>query len=399
MKIVQVKEIATQIRGVSYSKGDAISNKIEGYLPLIRANNIVDGVLTNDDLLYVSGSIVQEKQIIKAGDIVIAASSGSINIVGKAAYSPENLYSTFGAFCKLIRPNTKHVLPAYLNFYFQSNAYRTKISSLAQGANINNLKNEHIDELEILLPPLPEQKRIAEILDKADVLRQKNKQLLSAYDELLQATFLDMFGDPVTNPKEFRNIEFNEIISQGPTNGIYKPQSEYGEGNFILRIDTYNNGDLTYIDNLKRVKASVKELETYSLKKHDILINRVNSPSHLGKSTLVIGISEEAIFESNMMRIRIDHAVANPIFIIKVLSQPYLKGQILTRAKDAVNQSSINQEDVKGFTFYLPPISLQNQFAQIVENIEAQKTLVKQSFQESEDLFNGLVQKAFGGEL
>jgi type I restriction enzyme S subunit len=348
----------------------------------------IEDLRNDENIKYTSSDL--KSAICDKNDILIAWDGANAGTIGFG------LKGAIGSTLAKLTP-TKEFFTPFVGRFLQSKF--TYLRNSCTGATIPHISKSVLIKVQIPLPPLPEQKRIAEILDKADALRQKNKQLLATYDELLQATFLDMFGDPVTNPKEFRNIEFNEIISQGPTNGIYKPQCEYGEGNFILRIDTYNNGDLTYIDNLKRVKASVKELETYSLKKHDILINRVNSPSHLGKSTLVIGISEEAIFESNMMRIRIDHAVANPLFIIKVLSQPYLKGQILTRAKDAVNQSSINQEDVKGFTFYLPPISLQNQFAQIVENIEAQKTLVKQSFQESEDLFNGLVQKAFGGEL
>lgn len=380
---MKLGDAATFINGYPFKPTDW---KTEGK-EIIRIQNLTG---RGNDVNYFDGEI-PEKYKVRKGDLLISwsATLGIFEWDREDAWLNQHIFKVVFNKIEFDKSFFKHLISTVLLEFGQK----------VHGSTMKHITKVNFDKTIISLPPLPEQKRIAEILDKADALRQKNKQLLATYDELLQATFLDMFGDPVTNPKEFRNIEFNEIISQGPTNGIYKPQSEYGEGNFILRIDTYNNGDLTYIDNLKRVKASVKELETYSLKKHDIVINRVNSPSHLGKSTLVIGISEEAIFESNMMRIRIDHAVANPIFIIKVLPQPYLKGQILTRAKDAVNQSSINQEDVKGFTFYLPPISLQNQFAKIVENIEAQKALVKLSLQESEDLFNGLVQKAFGGEL
>lgn len=372
---------------VKIQKGSKLYEVLEKSVDTVRYIQI-DDLRNSENIKYATTG--SKSVICNKNDILIAWDGANAGTIGFG------LEGAIGSTLAKLTPVKKYFTP-YVGCFLQSRFKYLRGS--CTGATIPHISRSALTKTQIPLPPYPEQQRIAAILDTADALRQKNKQLLVAYDELLQATFLDMFGDPATNPKGFLNIEFYKIISQGPTNGIYKPQSEYGEGNYILRIDTYNNGDLTYIDNLKRVKATKKELETYSLKKYDILINRVNSPSHLGKSTLVIGISEDAIFESNMMRIRINHAEANPFFLIKVLSQPYLKGQILTKAKDAVNQSSINQEDVKGFKFYLPPIELQDKFAQIVKNIEAQKAILKQSIQESEDLFNGLVQKAFNGEL
>lgn len=396
MKSVQLKEIITQIRGVSYSKGDAVSNEIRGYIPLIRANNILDGILTKDDLLYVPASIVKEKQLIKTGDIVIAASSGSINIVGKAAYSPDNLNSTFGAFCKLIRPNTKHVLPGYLNFYFQSNAYRKKISSLAQGANINNLKNEHIDELEILLPPLPEQKRIAEILDKANALRQKNKQLLVAYDELLQATFLDMFGDPITNPMGWKKEELSEVIK---IKHGYAFKSKYfaNEGDFIL-LTPGNFNEQGGFREQKKQKYYIGDFpQDYILKTQDLLLAMTEQAVGLLGSALFV--PSVGVYLHNQRLGLVKYLIEiNPTFLYFIFNHPSTREQIQKGATGTKVRHTSPRRIVQIKTL-LPPISLQNQFAQIVENIEAQKALVKQSLQESEDLFNGLVQKAFGGEL
>ena len=392
MKTVQLKEIVTQIRGVSYSKGDAVSNEIMGYIPLIRANNIVDGILTKDDLLYVPASIVKEKQLIKKGDIVIAASSGSINIVGKAAYSPENLNSTFGAFCKLLRPNAKHVLPGYLNFYFQSNAYRKKISSLAQGANINNLKNEHIDELEILLPPLSEQKRIAEILDKADALRQKNKQLLATYDELLQATFLDMFGDPVTNLKGWEKKLIKEIgsVVTGNTPPRANPENY---GNYIEWIKTDNiSTEIIYPTNSREFLSEFGMKKGRVVPVGSILVTCIaGSLSSIGNCVIT---NREVAFNQQINAII--PKKCNSYFLYSVMQ--YSKKVTQDAATKGMKKLLIKSNFEK-LTIICPPITLQNQFAQIVENIEAQKALVKQSLQESEDLFNGLVQKAFGGEL
>lgn len=191
---VKVGDLITQVRGVSYSSGDAIDELKDGYVELLRANNIADGHLTFDDVTYVPKSKVTEKQYLKQNDIVIAASSGSISVVGKAASFNVNRAATFGAFCKVLRPNA-NVDARYIANYFQTGTYRRTVSALAEGANINNLRNEHIDNLDILLPPLAHQQRIAAILDKAAEIKAKREQAIAKLDELAQSTFVEMFGD------------------------------------------------------------------------------------------------------------------------------------------------------------------------------------------------------------
>ncbi len=191
----RVGDLAEQVRGVTYGKDDASRTPGAGYLPVLRAGNITDTGLVFDDLVYVPAAKVSAKQKIKRGDIVIAASSGSLDVVGKAAPALAAFDGGFGAFCKVIRPNHK-VDPGYLAQFFKTPGYRRKISSLAAGANINNLKSEHLDDLLVPVPTLPEQRRIAAILDQADALRAKRREALAQLDSLTQSIFIEMFGDP-----------------------------------------------------------------------------------------------------------------------------------------------------------------------------------------------------------
>ena len=179
-------------------------------LPVLRANNITDDGLSFEELVFVKVSRIRDSQLLKAGDIVIAASSGSLSVVGKAAQVGRDLDAAFGAFCKVVRPGTK-VHPAYLGHFFRTPAYRSKISSLAAGANINNLRSEHIDDLPIPLPPLPEQRRIAAILDQADALRRLRRQSLSRLSDLGQAIFFEMFGDPILNSKQLPTSKLGQL--------------------------------------------------------------------------------------------------------------------------------------------------------------------------------------------
>jgi type I restriction enzyme S subunit len=159
-----ILELSRMIRGVTYSKNDARDEPNNGLIPILRAMNITERGLVFDDLVYVPRKLVKDEQVIKAGDVVIAISSGSITVVGKAKQTRTDLDAAFGAFCAVLRP-VAEIDPNYFGHFFGTQHYRFTVSSLARGVNINNLKRDHFEEIEIPLAPLNEQKRIAEKLD------------------------------------------------------------------------------------------------------------------------------------------------------------------------------------------------------------------------------------------
>lgn len=150
-----------QVRGVSYKPKDLSESLKEGFVTLLRANNIANNVLNFEDVQFVSEGRVSDDQIIREGDILICASSGSLEHVGKAALCMPDMEYTFGAFCKLIRPIGK-LYPEYIAGYMRTDEYRNIISDLAQGSNINNLRNEHINDLMI---PIPSDEQQGEFID------------------------------------------------------------------------------------------------------------------------------------------------------------------------------------------------------------------------------------------
>ena len=152
------------IRGVSYKKVDASSVSAEGFVPLLRATNI-DRVLNFDGLVYVPTHYVNPDQYLRPGDIVIAASSGSSAVVGKAAQLNKEWFGTFGAFCSGMRA-VSAMDNRFLAWFLQGDEYRNRTSQLAAGVNINNLRREHIEGIPLPLPPLPEQHRIVAEIEK-----------------------------------------------------------------------------------------------------------------------------------------------------------------------------------------------------------------------------------------
>jgi type I restriction enzyme S subunit len=185
----------------------------------------------------------------------------------------------------------------------------------------------------------------------------------------------------------------------GPQNGLYKPSADYGLGTPILRIDAFYDGVVTKLGALKRVRLSEKEHELYELRSDDIIVNRVNSMEYLGKSALIPKLDEPTVFESNMMRFEVDGQRVEPCYVVEFLQSMFVKAQILTAAKHAVNQSSINQQDVQGFRINVPPIAMQREFRRRVTAVEKLEATQRASLSGMDMLFAVLQHRAFRGEL
>jgi type I restriction enzyme, S subunit len=307
--------------------------------------------------------------------------------VGKVGIASRDLFTKEAIAALKIR-NEKELYQAYLYHALGSLNFDGKGDRAVKGITLNKAK---LQNLLIPLPPLPEQKRIAAILDKADALRQKNKQLLAAYDELLQATFLDMFGDPVTNPKgwEKKNLgEFGDWKSGGTPS---RSKKEYYEGN----IPWLSSGELEnmyvsdsneHITEKAIVESAAKKIEIGSL-----LLGMYDTAALKSSINTKILTCNQAIAFAKLDEQRINTEFA--YFQIQL-------GKEFFRSKQrGVRQKNLNLSMIKSIELIYPSVEMQNKFAGIVKNIEAQKAILKQSIQESEDLFKGLVQKAFNGSL
>lgn len=186
---VRLGEIADIIRGVTYGKSDASDSPLAGYAPLLRGNNI-NRVLNFDRPVFVPKKLIADHQYIQAGDIVIAMSSGSADLVGKAAQAETNFDGAFGAFCGVVRSRTS-ALFSFFGFFFQTPLYRLRAAGHGKGIGINNLQKTALESLEVPLPPLAEQHRIVakvdELMALCDRLEAQQADAASAHAQLVQA--------------------------------------------------------------------------------------------------------------------------------------------------------------------------------------------------------------------
>lgn len=389
-EIVKLGDVSSQVRGVSYNGDEASDISLEEYLPILRANNITDNGIDFSNLVYVPQKRVSENQKIIKGDIIIAASSGSIQVVGKAASAKDDWIGSFGAFCKAIRP-TKTVNSEYIGFYFKTHEYRLIISSLAAGANINNLRNEHLDNLQIPLPSLEVQQQIAALLDRADTLRQLDRQLLTHYDTLIQSVFLEMFGDPVKNEKGWEVKKLGDILDFMTSGSRGWAEYYSNSGSLFLRIQNVGYNRLKMNEIAFVNPPNTAEAKRTKVCEGDILLSIT---ADLGRTAVIPKNFGEAYISQHLALLRPEREI-NSFFISELLASDFGQRQFKSANKGGV-KAGLNFNDIKAINILLPPLAHQQRFADIVEKIEAQKATAAAQAEASEALFQGLLQKAFG---
>ncbi len=389
--MVRLGDIVEQIRGVSYKPDDISDILDDNSVILLRANNIQDGKIVLDDVVYVSKKKVNEKQYLKQGDILVCTSSGSKDLVGKAAYIDEDLPMVFGAFCKVIRPSVE--CSEYIGHFFQSPYYRNYISSVSAGANINNLRNEHISELNIQIPSLEEQRKIAAVLDKVTDLIAKRRQQLEKLDLLVKARFVEMFGDPVDNPKQWETKGLAELGEC--KNGMNFHTEDSGIDIHCLGVGDFK--DLSYITDtsmLPMISLDKMPSNEYLLQNGDIVFVRSNGNKDLvGRSIAVFPDQIPTTFSGFCIRFRLKSSIVQTDYLLRTLKTDSVRKKMGGRG---ANIQNLNQKILSDLQIPIPPLDLQNQFSAFVEQIEKTKISIKESLENMETLKKALMQEYFG---
>ena len=352
--------------------------------PVIRIRDVVRGFSETK-----TTETCSEDYLVQNGDILIGM-DGEFNIAkwkGGAAFLNQRV-------CKLIPFD---VDSDYI--FFAMPKILKEIEAKTSFATVKHLSAKQLKSIVIELPPKDVQKYISNIFNKINTLIESRTAQLSKLDQLVKARFVEMFGDPMINSLGLPIVRLSSALAVDPQNGLYKPQTDYVDDNSgtpILRIDSFYNGKLCNIEKLKRLICTEQEKQKYLLNDNDIVINRVNSLEYLGKCGHIKNLNEDTVFESNMMRFHMDENKFDAVYLTTLLSSKFIYRQILNRAKKAVNQASINQEDVRSFEIYMPPLEKQKEFAASVQKVDKTKTAVKQSLEKLETLKKSLMQEYFG---
>ncbi|NMF58152.1 restriction endonuclease subunit S [Pseudanabaena yagii] len=343
--------------------------------------------------------------LVDEGDLVIASSGIS--------FDDDGLLRTRGAFVE------KHQLPlclntstirfkavegiselSFLRFWLDSREFRSQITKLVTGSAQQNFGPSHLKAIKIKLPPIAEQKRIAEILDRTQSLISKRKEAIAKLDTLTQSIFLEMFGDPVINPKGWNEDktlgEVADIVS-GITKGRKLNGQSVREVPYLAVVNVQDHKlDLSVI---KTIEAKEDEIERYRLQVNDLVLTEGGDPDKLGRGTIWHGELPECIHQNHIFRVRIKLNELHPRFLMWLIGSKRGKSYFLKSAKQTTGIASINMTQLKGFPVLIPPLQLQKEFAQRVEAVEKLKATHRASLSQLEALFASLQHRAFRGEL
>jgi type I restriction enzyme S subunit len=263
-----------------------------------------------------------------------------------------------------------------------------------------NLNTKVIRSLPFAYPPLAEQRRIAEVLDRAEALRAKRRAALAQLDTLTQSIFLDMFGDPATNPKgwsESRTLGDVADIASGVTKGR-KLTGQSTRPVPYLAVSNVQDRALS-LSSIKTIEVTEVEIERYRLRKNDLLLTEGGDPDKLGRGSLWDDELPECIHQNHVFRVRLTATDLDALFLNWLVGSSRGKRYFLRSAKQTTGIASINMTQLRGFPLLVPPLDLQRAFAARVAAVERLKAAQRAALAELDALFASLQHRAFRGEL
>jgi len=338
--------------------------------------------------------------LVDEGDLVIASSGISFDADGLLRTRGAFVYAEHLPLClntSTIRFKAIDGVSdlAFLRHWIDSLDFRRQITQRVTGSAQQNFGPSHLKELTIPLPPLSEQKRIAEILDRAEALRAKRRAALALLDELTQSIFLDMFGDPVTNPKGVKVVCLADVTSR-ITDGVHQKPNYTESGTAFISVKDITTGTLTF-DQCKFISDDDHERFTKRCKAErlDILYTKVGAT--YGRPAIVETDREFSLYVSVCL-IKPKKDLIDPYFLNAALGTSAVKNQADRRIK-GIGVPDLHLDQIRKFLIPLPPMSRQQDFAKNVTAVEHLKAAHRSSLQELDQLFASLQHRAFRGEL
>lgn len=314
-------------------------------------------------------------------------SIGKVGIIKKSMFTNE-------AIASLI-PLNNNIDINFLYWALQHIDLMANTDRAAMGQTLNKAK---LKEIKIPLPPLSEQKRIAHVLDKADELRQKRQQSIEKLDELLQATFIDMFGDPLTNQKNWeisKLVNEIELIQIGPF-GTQLHQEDYVENSIpLINPSHIRNGKIFPDNKLTVSEEKYHQLPQYHMKTNDVIVGR---RGEMGRCAVVTERENGYFCGTGSLFLRMNEKNLNATFLSFILSSNSIK-KLLENSSQGVTMANLNKKIVSEIPLIMPNIDLQSKFGEFVDSINLQKQRLKVQSKQQENLFQSLQQRAFNGEL
>jgi type I restriction enzyme S subunit len=363
-------------------------------LPITRIETISEAVVDSSRVGFAG---LEEKDcngwLLQPGDILFSHIN-SVEHIGKCAVyegSPEKLVHGMNLLC--LRPDKSKLTPQFGKYLIRSNAFRSRLFNYVNKAvNQASVSIGNLKPIEVSVPSLPEQKRIAAILDKADSIRRKRQEAVRMTEDLLRSVFLEIFGDPVTNPKGWKSVKLGDIALK-VTDGEHQTPKRTSEGIKLLSARNIQNG---FID--------VTDVDYVGIEEHERIKQRCNPT----RGDILISCSG-TIGRVTTVEIDEPFSLVRSVAMVKpktdLIDSKYLEHYLRTTALHRIMQNNANsssqanlfQNQIRDLPICLPPRDIQKKFTVNISAIEKVLVLHNKALTDHDALFRSLLQSAFKG--
>lgn len=327
---------------------------------------------------------------VQKGDVLVT----TMGTVGRAAVVDEEVgHMIIDSHLFRMRLDQSKVYPLYLAYVLNHDpGLKRQLEMQQRGAIMAGLNTSILKECLVPLPRLSVQRQITAVLVQADRLRRLRRYALELSDSYLQSVFLEMFGDPATNPKGWEALTVSDVITSSQY-GTSERSNSLGQGYPVLGMGNITYSGQVDLTNISYVELPESEFNKLRLEHGDIIFNRTNSTELVGK-TAPWKYDMQAVLASYLVKLKTDKRV-HPDYFSQLLNTPYYKKMMQERCKKAVGQSNISPTLLKEFPFLLPPYSLQQKFARAVDGQERLRLQQLEALRQSEHLFQSLLHQFF----
>ena len=328
-------------------------------IPIIRIADIKEKIDLKN-CVFINGKVDNEF-LVKKGSLLIALSGATTGKMG--VYFEDKIVYLNQRICS-VYTKKEDVLQEYLVYFLKS--MQKKIIKNSYGGAQPNISSRWIENIKIKVPDIRVQKKISKRLELLENNIDYRKKQLNYLKELSKSLFTRMFGDIKTNDKNWEIKKLGEVV-QTQYGTSKKATSIVGEFPILRMNNITYSGEMDYKD-LKYIELSDSEKEKFLLKKGELLFNRTNSKELVGKTGL-FNLDIPMAFAGYLIRIKPSNLIHSK-FLLFFMNSEFMKKLLYNKAKNIVGMANINAKELEDFSIILPPIELQNKFAERVEKIE-----------------------------
>lgn len=380
------------LNGFAFKSSEYVNEGVR----VLRITNVQKGEIRDDNPKFypLESSNLYNRFLLKEGDLLMSL-TGNVGRVGKVSSKLLPAYVN-QRVCKLKVTNDK-LDSDYLFHVLNSEKFEREAIANSSGIAQLNLSTKWLEDYSLSIPPLPTQKKIAAILDAADEHRQKTKALLEKYDELAQSIFLEMFGDPLINPRKYPLVKLSEVVKKDKiiTYGIVQAGPNVNDGVIYIKSGDIKDGVIQTV-NLQRTSQDIaKKYERSKCSSGDLIMS---IRATVGTVAILPAQLDGANLTQGTARISADNSKVNTRFLLHCLRSKGIQTKINKVSKGATFRE-ITLGRLREIQIPIPSLQMQELFDSRTSLINNQRNIAENQYQESENLFDSILQQAFHGQL